>query len=549
MSEASRPKVYLCAPAELSAKSLAAFREDLGETGGFEIFPRPDLIRPEQNFKKILDRQLHTADVYLVLKFSDGHQTWDSDVLMYLKALSDQEIPRILPVIEEPASNRGMHQFLAELQPVRVANATFSREELTSVERLHRMISMKDLSNAIDHVMSMRRRPATGNDGGRGYFAEIALDHFFGFRQRQTLNLRSSEQKPARWTVILGDNGTGKTTLLRAIAACSAAAPTQWRKAASNCEIRVARSLAGEGKDLLINGASTDDDDLRPLVFGYGASRRATPARLSADPIGPSATLFDDNEELPDAEEWLLQSDHSRLVEGGKAGQRHFQQMKEVLVRLLPDVTSIRVEPIDGRTRASVQMHGQWFPMGAMSLGYKTALTWMVDLARRMFDRYPDSFNPLDEPVVVLIDEIDLHLHPRWQRELLEVLDQTFPQAQFIVTAHSPLIVQAAPRANVVLLRREGEQIIIDNDQDYVREWRVDQILASELFGSQPIHGVAIEKLLKRRAALVSAGNPADQVALREIDDALEKVPTASSPEDQEAMDLIRRTARLLQTK
>ena len=91
-----------------------------------------------------------------------------------------------------------------------------------------------------------------GNDGGRGYFAEIALDHFFGFRQRQTLNLRSSEQKPARWTVILGDNGTGKTTLLRAIAACSAAAPTQWRKAASNCEIRVARSLAGEGKDFLI---------------------------------------------------------------------------------------------------------------------------------------------------------------------------------------------------------------------------------------------------------------------------------------------------------
>ena len=44
MSEASRPKVYLCAPAELSAKSLAAFREDLGETGGFEIFPRPDLM-------------------------------------------------------------------------------------------------------------------------------------------------------------------------------------------------------------------------------------------------------------------------------------------------------------------------------------------------------------------------------------------------------------------------------------------------------------------------------------------------------------------------
>ena len=175
MSEASRPKVYLCAPAELSAKSMAAFRKDLGKTGGFEIFPRPDLILPGQNFKKILDRQLHTADVYLVLKFSDGHQTWDSDVLMYLKALSDQEIPRILPVIEEPASNRGMHQFLAELQPVRVAIATFSREELTFGERHLRALAIQDLVKAIQNVMSLRRRTAAGNDGGRGYFAEIEI--------------------------------------------------------------------------------------------------------------------------------------------------------------------------------------------------------------------------------------------------------------------------------------------------------------------------------------------------------------------------------------
>ncbi|MBY0507855.1 MAG: AAA family ATPase [Bryobacteraceae bacterium] len=549
MSTGSAPKIYVCAPLELPNENLFAFQHLLSEGGRFEVFPRPDVILPGQNIRKTLDRQLRTADIYLVLKTSDHDQTWDPEEFKHLRTLVDQEIPRVLPVIEKPASTRGMGEFLQDLKPVRLPEGTITNPSEFIQEKLFRLIAVTDLTQAIDNLVSLRRKPKTGNDGGRGYFADITLENFYGFRQAQTLNLRSSEKGIARWTVILGDNGAGKTTILRALAAFSAAAPTGWRNAVSNCKIRVVRSMTSEAKDLRIDGESADHDDLRPLVFGYGAGRRAVPARLSAGPIGPSATLFDDSEELPDAEEWLLQSDHSRLVEGGEAAQRHFKQMKEVLIRILPDVTDIQVEPIAGRTRASVKMHGQWFPMASMSLGYKTALTWMVDLARRMFDRFPDSLNPLDEPVVVLIDEIDLHLHPRWQRELLAELDRTFPQAQFIITAHSPLIVQAAPNANLVLVRREQQQIVIDNDCDYVRDWRVDQILASELFGSQPIHGMIVQQLLKRRADLLNAGQSRDDVALREVDAALEKVPTAANPEDQEAMDLIRRTARLIQAK
>ncbi len=74
----------------------------------------------------------------------------------------------------------------------------------------------------------------------------------------------------------------------------------------------------------------------------------------------------------------------------------------------------------------------------------------------------------------MLVDEIDLHLHPKWQT-IITYLTEMFTQAQFIVTAHSPPVVQAMPRnANIVLLKREGDQVVIHNNQEQgvIYGWR-----------------------------------------------------------------------------
>ena len=65
-------------------------------------------------------------------------------------------------------------------------------------------------------------------------------------------------------------------------------------------------------------------------------------------------------------------------------------------------------------------------PLSGLSLGYQTTLTWIIDLALRLYDRYPDSSNPLVEPGIVLIDNIDLHLHPRWQRRMMADITEAF---------------------------------------------------------------------------------------------------------------------------
>ena len=62
-------------------------------------------------------------------------------------------------------------------------------------------------------------------------------------------------------------------------------------------------------------------------------------------------------------------------------------------------------------------------------------------------------------------------------------LTDRFPNTQFIATAHSPLVAQAAADANLAVLHREGDHVVIDNEVDNIRNWRIDQILTSDLFG------------------------------------------------------------------
>ena len=192
-----------------------------------------------------------------------------------------------------------------------------------------------------------------------------------------------------------------------------------------------------------------------------------------------SASLFDDNATLINAEEWLSQADYAAKsldgIERERAEKRR-DRIKDVLKSLLPDVLDIEFRPTTTppiRTTVQMKTHYGWVSIRDMSLGYRTLMTWMVDFASRLFERYPNSANPLAEPAIALIDEIDLHLHPRWQRTLMQFLSETFPNTQFIASAHSPLVVQAATNANIVLLRREGDHVVIDNDRD-----RLNQLIA-----------------------------------------------------------------------
>ena len=292
-------------------------------------------------------------------------------------------------------------------------------------------------------------------------------------------------------------------------------------------------------------------------LFAYGATRRSGTLKIEGE-MRPDAlaSLFRDSTELYDAEDVLLKLDHRAVSPAKEQDKRRLDRVKETLAAILPDIKHEENIQISGPAifSQSGEPGGVRFqtpyglvPLSALSLGYQTTLTWVLDLALRLFEYYPESPDPLSEPAIVLIDNIDLHLHPRWQRRVMENLSSRFRAVQFFATAHSPLIVQAAQNATIAVLREEDKRIIIDKHSESVNDWRADQILASDLFGI-PSRGRNVEKLRKERDKLLEKldRTQAEEARLDELIHRLDSLPTAEDPEDRDAMDLIRRVAASL---
>ncbi|MDQ3135418.1 MAG: AAA family ATPase [Acidobacteriota bacterium] len=432
------------------------------------------------------------------------------------------------------------------------------------------------------------------------YFLSLTVENVRCFGPQQTLDLSNGKGRPAQWTIILGNNGVGKTTLLKSLVALvptrtqfdkekivvarlfeNSWAMAQWnpsRKGAAASSLS-ADFLIGVGLDDQQNGEQVKAFDVQRtrdgssavgatakleklggfVCFGYGASRRMGETALSEDAGGdPFASLFSDDAPLLNAEEWLLQADYAAYaadnVLAKKRAKERRDTIKEILIKLLPDVEDIKfVQLTEKQLKPGIEVKTPygWVSIKDLSLGYKTLIAWMVDFASRLFNRYPDSPNPLAEPAVVLVDEIDLHLHPKWQRNLMSFLSGLFPNTQFIATAHSPLVVQAATDANIVLLKREGDHVVIDNDVKAIRGWRVDQILTSDLFGLESARPPEMDGLLAERTKILSKGRltKKDKERLEEIEARIGSLPTGETPEEIEAMDVIRRAAERLKAQ
>ena len=436
------------------------------------------------------------------------------------------------------------------------------------------------------------------------YFRSLELKNVRCFARRQRLDFTDKDGKPVQWILILGDNGVGKTTLLQCLAwmrpvphvnkkteridgiepALNSEENEVWdslirigddvdvllratlsvgqklgeKSGESAKSIRTHVEMQGEN-GLLQDRKVAGPDGMQflhsdPAIFAYGASRRpGTLERDGEELSDPLASLLRESTELYDAKDVLLKLDH-RAKSGEEQDAEILQRVKKVLASVLPGIKDegkihIRAPKVfgHGKQQSGVQFETPYglVPLAGLSLGYQTTLTWIVDLALRLYERYPESSNPLAEPGIVLIDNIDLHLHPRWQRRMMADITGRFPAIQFVATAHSPLIVQAAENAKLVVLLEQDGQVLIDDDHELVNTWRVDQILASDLFGIST-RSKHIEELRKERNALLDMPkrSQSDEARLQSLREELDSLPTAEDiEEDQAAMDLIREIA------
>jgi len=372
------------------------------------------------------------------------------------------------------------------------------------------------------------------------YISSISLENIRCFGEQVTLDFRLDEEsdRVAQWNLILGNNGTGKTTVLQMIYMSmyypkdnfyhnfenvkryyklSGGVKTykvpnvryfigrHWN---SKIEYKTKQKLGSRGQIINFSG----ELNMSTPIIAYGASRKISLKGLTKE-TGDSSkfgeTLFKENATLINAEEWLIQSDYVDKLKKSK-GNGKASNGKEKVITILKtlmqdSISDIKIELVNDVPKVLFKSHYGWVGLHQLSLGYKTLIAWMVDFASKLMAFYPKSDNPLEERAILLIDEIDLHLHVSFQRKLVK-----------------SLVVQAAEDAdaNVILLERKGNTVIARQNIRDVKNWRIDQIYASELFENQNVRSDAVTKLIKKKSSILAKANltEKDKTELEKLD-------------------------------
>ncbi|QSQ21015.1 AAA family ATPase [Pyxidicoccus parkwayensis] len=252
------------------------------------------------------------------------------------------------------------------------------------------------------------------------------------------------------------------------------------------------------------------------FIAGYGPYRRLASAAEAQRSISGSSQvnrlvgLFLQDGALVEAVQWLREH-HFRRLEDKVGAKELIESVLELLNDgLLPDSTRVSHIDTDGLW---VTQGARTFPLRDMSDGYRTTTALVLDLARQLQTTYQE-FKLVQQngtwcvpyPGVVLIDEVELHLHVSWQRRIGFWLKRHFPNIQFIVTTHSPFVCQAADPKGLIRLPAPGEERTAEHVSDElfrtVVNGTVDEAVLTELFGLDHVHSEESERLRTRVAEL-----------------------------------------------
>lgn len=253
------------------------------------------------------------------------------------------------------------------------------------------------------------------------------------------------------------------------------------------------------------------------FLAAYGANRRYVadggPSLLLRE-FQRTGGLFREDPYLAESVQWLKDLDYRSLAGGTDASRSEY--MRDRIVRMLNDgllpagleVSGVTPDGIRARWRGADLM------LQSVGQGHRMTTTFVVDLIMRAYKALQDEFR-VDErgdghlvvphAGVVLIDEMELHLHPSWQQRIGFWLKEHFPNVQFLVTTHSPFICQAAD--TLVRLSLPGEErpvaAIVDEDTHRrVVGGGADDAVVSDLFGLERPHSDEAEREREQLAVL-----------------------------------------------
>ena len=272
-----------------------------------------------------------------------------------------------------------------------------------------------------------------GDKGSLEVSARIQIDG-------QTINagvqrLRAADEKGDRFILLRqAESATGATDFAQALSA---------------------RTLTGEleaGMKETRAALATLKSAAHPPLAVYFSPKRQLPGQPrslpEAKPFDPSIAygraLHDREVELREFMHWFRTQEKLGAASEPRR-LRVLDALRAVVGELVPEFSHLRIQE-QPRLGFVVDKRGHPFYLHQLSDGERGLLALVFDLTRRLAIANPDSDNPIAEGVaLVLIDEIELHLHPKWQRDVLQRLRDIFKACQFLVTTHSPLVLGEVP--------------------------------------------------------------------------------------------------------
>mgnify|MGYP000114640406 CR=1 FL=1 len=345
--------------------------------------------------------------------------------------------------------------------------------------------------------------------------------------------------------LVVGINGVGKSTLLQSIVLGllgmelrdSGWIPTGWRQHGMSSEdrARVAVDPVFHNVDGALFTPGVGQARLRADLLPRGDRRELVDIPGGIAPRGYAKELY--NERASSL--FLAAYGTGRRTESGSSfdvSQRHtryterFQRVAslylsdftlpplsswlprskrrdEVLALLGELLPEVEVTPELEQGDVMVDVHGVRQPIGHLSDGYRSFIGWTGDLLYRLEQACPPDVPLKKLPGVVLVDEVDLHLHPEWQHRVVSTLSAALPRLQFICTTHSPLVVGSVYQHNLSVLVRKDKWVDISPANVSPFGLSADQVLKSATFGLSTVRAPAFDVRLRKVAEDAASGD------------------------------------------
>lgn len=314
----------------------------------------------------------------------------------------------------------------------------------------------------------------------------IEIKNFKGIASLR-LEAPPANEKGESWLMFLGENATGKSSVLQSVAlalmgqeACNRLkldAREFIRRGTREGHVKVFLTNVKKPVTLRFNHEHrrfyiTPEEPL-VKILGYGATRLLPRIRHAPALFRKTTTiksLFDPFSRLNHAQRWLL--NRRALNDDG------FNRVAVALKKLL--MLSEEHELSRDQEQVWVKLHNQKINLSALSDGYQSIVVMAVNIIMGIFDQWKEI--ELAEGVV-LVDELEVHLHPRWKMEIVSRLRQVFKKMMFLATTHDPLCLRGLNPGEIVVLRHDNNMILAQPVMESIAHLRADQLLTSPLFG------------------------------------------------------------------